>query len=150
MYRDIRGAMVKFPYVASPDMTLTEAALYMKECRIRHLPVIADDQILGLVSERDLKEYQDGDRFQDLCLHEIIKYAAFVVSENEDLKSVLGMMASNKMGSALVVNSENQLTGIFTTTDALLLLQSLLDGDPKFYDHKPGEVILLRELANWN
>ena len=150
MYRDMRGSMIKYPYVASPKMALTEAAIYMKECDIRHLPLVKDDKIVGLVSERDLLRYIDDSRYHLLTLADIVVHEPFVVSENEPLKNVLAMMAKNKMGSALVVNNENQLSGIFTTTDALLLLQSFLEGDRKFFDRNDGQVIYLREVAGWN
>ncbi len=39
---------------ARPDQTIEEAMALMSEKRVRHLPVLADDQIVGVVSIGDL------------------------------------------------------------------------------------------------
>lgn len=41
----------------SPNMTLHEAAEVMAAKWIRHLPVVQDDKVLGMVSQRDLAGY---------------------------------------------------------------------------------------------
>jgi predicted transcriptional regulator len=38
----------------APDAPIEEAASQMTQARVRHLPVIADDQIVGIVSIRDV------------------------------------------------------------------------------------------------
>ena len=149
MYQDMRGVMVKFPYVASPEMSLAQAEIYMKECDIRHLPMIENDQVVGLVSERDLLRYREDTRYRNLTLADVINRPPFVVSDTEPLESVLGIMAKNKYGSALVTNPNSQLIGIFTTTDALILLQNLISGEPKFFK-EPGKVVQLKDVVAWN
>lgn len=149
MFEDMRGVMVRYPYVAGPEMSLAQSEIYMKECDIRHLPVIQNNQIVGLVSERDLLRYREDDRYQTLTLGEIITHPPFVVSENEALKNVLGVMIKNKYGSALIINHEAQLVGIFTTIDALLILQNLISGDPIRYG-KTGEIVKLKDVVAWN
>jgi len=145
----MRGVMVKFPYVASPEMSLAQAEIYMKECDIRHLPMIENDQVVGLVSERDLLRYREDTRYRNLTLADVINRPPFVVSDTEPLESVLGIMAKNKYGSALVTNPNSQLIGIFTTTDALILLQNLISGEPKFFK-EPGKVVQLKDVVAWN
>ncbi len=149
MYLDIRGVMVKFPFVASPTMSLAQAEIYMKECDIRHLPILENDEVVGLVSERDLLRYREDHRYKTLTLADIVNRPPFVVSQNEPLKSVVGIMAKNKYGSALVVNQDDFLVGIFTTTDALILLENLLGRDPKFFN-EPEKVIKLKDVVAWN
>lgn len=149
MFEDMRGVMVRYPYVAGPDMTLAQADIYMKECGIRHLPIIEGNQIVGLVSERDLLRYFESDDFKILCLGEIIQHPPFVVGEDEPLHSVLDVMIKNKWGSALIVNEAYHLVGIFTTIDALIILQNLITGESHFKG-KPGESIPLKDVVNWN
>ena len=149
MYRDIRGAMVKFPYVADPHLTLAKAEIYMKECNIRHLPIIDQDQIVGLVSERDLLRYKGQEDYDWMTLDELIEHKPFVVDQSEPLANVLNIMISSKYGSALVVNKEQQLVGIFTTTDALRLLENYVSGDPQFKPD-PNKVIHLKDVVGWN
>jgi CBS domain-containing protein len=42
------------PDTVSPDVDVEEAARWMLEAGYRHLPVMEDDQLLGIVSIRDL------------------------------------------------------------------------------------------------
>ena len=46
--------MTGWPTVVSPDSDVREAVLAMLEQECRHLPVVEDDQVVGMVSIRDL------------------------------------------------------------------------------------------------
>lgn len=148
MYRDIKGVMVKFPFVAGPDMTLLAAKTYMAECNIRHLPIIQDDRVVGLVTERDLMFYENTSDFASSLIGDIIEHPPVVVEETESLVTVLDIMINNKYGSMLIVNSESSLVGIFTTTDAMILLKRFLTGGsvPKT---KNGNLFQLKDVAGW-
>ena len=42
------------PQTLPPDASLQDAARHMTAGRFRHLPVVKDGQVLGVVSQRDL------------------------------------------------------------------------------------------------
>ncbi len=46
--------MTEWPTVVSPDMDVRQAVLAMLELECRHLPVVEHDQVVGMVSIRDL------------------------------------------------------------------------------------------------
>ena len=46
--------MSEAPDTMSPDVTVAEAVSWLMETGYRHLPVIADDELLGVVTGRDL------------------------------------------------------------------------------------------------
>ena len=50
----VGDVMTKRVVCTSPDQTLEEAMALMTEKRVRHLPVVADGHILGLISIGDL------------------------------------------------------------------------------------------------
>lgn len=50
----VRDVMVKKLVTASPDQTVDECLAIMTERRIRHLPVIEEERLVGLVSIGDL------------------------------------------------------------------------------------------------
>jgi CBS domain-containing protein len=50
----VRDVMAKRVVCTRPDQTLEEAMALMTEKRVRHLPVIADGQVIGLISIGDL------------------------------------------------------------------------------------------------
>jgi CBS domain-containing protein len=47
-------ALIGDLYTIAPDASIEDAANQMTQARVRHLPVIADDQIVGIVSIRDV------------------------------------------------------------------------------------------------
>ena len=50
----IKAVMTPFPYSIAIDAPLSDAAQMMEEHEIRHLPVIEGDELVGVVSDRDL------------------------------------------------------------------------------------------------
>lgn len=50
----VRDIMTEHVVCSAPDQTLEEAMAIMTEKRVRHLPVLDDGQILGMVSIGDL------------------------------------------------------------------------------------------------
>ena len=123
----IGSYMVKSPYVASTDQSMQEAYDYMRECNIRHLPVIDDGELVGLISERDVKEAQATGEGKKLKVEDVMKRDVYVVQKSADLSEVVSVMAENKLGSVVIVDRYKNVVGIFTTTDALKILASLLD-----------------------
>lgn len=131
---DIKDYMAKFPFVTSPEATVTETLKYMKKTSVRHLPVLNSGELVGVVSERDLKSVEST---SGATVKDVMTGPPWVVSETEPLSSVVHWMAKQKVGSALVVNDAGKLLGIFTTTDALLILSRMLGGGD-FHEHYIG------------
>jgi CBS domain-containing protein len=55
-FRDlrVRDVMTSRPVVASPDLRIVEAAEIMGERKIRHLPVVEGENLLGMIGIRDV------------------------------------------------------------------------------------------------
>lgn len=117
--------MVRSPKVADPSMRVSDALTFLRELRIRHLPVVESHRLVGIVSERDLIGASPSKRVGD-----IMKKRVFVASSKTPLSEVAAEMASNKIGSAVIVDMHNHVIGIFTTTDALRILAEIDEGDP--------------------
>lgn len=119
----IESEMVSYPFVVEPSMTIAEAETFMSQQNLRHLPVIDSfNKILGVISERDLK----ASKFPNLAVTSVMIKEVYIVPEEAKLESVVKVMADSKYGSVLIVNSSNELTGLFTSTDALYLLEKIL------------------------
>lgn len=56
--RSVREVMTAEPYTATPDVSVLEALALMTQRRIRHLPVIADGKLVGLISIGDLVKFR--------------------------------------------------------------------------------------------
>ncbi|MEI7704881.1 MAG: CBS domain-containing protein [Deltaproteobacteria bacterium] len=123
----IERFMTPTPHTISARQTLADAHRAMRERGVRHLPVVADGRLVGVVSQRDLyllETLRGVDVGREL-VEEAMSDEPFVVAPDALLVEVAEAMATRKHGSVLVVERET-VVGIFTSTDALRALVTLL------------------------
>ncbi len=117
------------PHTIGAEQTLAEAAEVMRTHGIRHLPVLQGRQLVGVVSDRDLKiveAFPDVKR-DEVPVSEAIAQEAYAVAPDTAIVDVVDHMADHRYGSAVVVDG-NDVVGIFTTIDALRALSDVLHG----------------------
>jgi acetoin utilization protein AcuB len=135
----IRRYMTVNPHAVSSRHTLAEAHQTMRERGVRHLPVVDDGKLQGVVSQRDLyllETLRGVDAAREL-VEEAMSSEPFVVGPDAALDEVAEAMAVHRHGSALVVE-KTALVGIFTTTDALRALVALLRRSRKGAEEEEG------------
>ena len=125
----IKAVMTPFPNSIEVGRTLAEARKMMAAHDIRHLPVMEHGDLVGVITDRDVRlateaaggrESQSGVQIREICLRE-----TYVVDLAEPLDRVLLHMARHHIDSALVVK-DKRLAGIFTMTDACRSFGELL------------------------
>lgn len=125
--RTVQQHMTLSPQVVSSGQTLAQAHQIMREQNIRHLPVVDDGRLVGVVSQRDLyllETLQGVDPGAE-TVEEAMSPEPFAVSPDAPLDEVALTMAKHKYGSAVVVD-QGVVVGLFTTVDALRALAALL------------------------
>lgn len=127
MNPNIEKWMVRTPYVASRDMKPQVALDMMKELEFRHLPVVEDGRLVGIISDRDLREISHLPQASLLVISDIMRKNVYAVRRDAPLKEIVLGMLDRRIGSAIVLNARQEVVGIFTTTDALRVLSDLLD-----------------------
>ncbi|WP_428263558.1 CBS domain-containing protein [Haliangium sp.] len=123
--------MTRLPHTIDHRQPLAQAHELMRTYQIRHLPVLQDGKLLGLVSLRDLhliETLRDVDP-NDVPVEDAMADNPYTVSPDEPLDAVAAVMANNKIGSAVVVD-QGEVQGIFTTVDALRALLHLWKEQP--------------------
>ncbi len=114
--------------------SLYTAEKLFKEYKIRHIPVVKDDKIMGMLSLTDLSRISFVDSYGDdetvdtsiynmLSVGQIMANSPIKVSSNTIIKEVAALLASKEFHALPVVDNE-KLVGIVTTTD---LLNYLID-----------------------
>jgi acetoin utilization protein AcuB len=124
----------------------------MRELAIRHLPIVQEERLVGLVSERDLKAAWGLPEAKKLAVGDVMKRDVFVAHSDMALSEVASEMADGKLGSAIIVDAGGNVTGIFTTTDALRILASLAeDGSIEEYllDYESYDDTLPSASMDW-
>jgi len=123
----VQKYMTTSPHTIGEDQPMSVAHRMLREHHIRHLPVLRDAKVVGLVSDRDLhlvETLKDVDPRQ-VSVGEAMSQDPYVVSPDAALDEVVSTMAEKKYGSAVVVQHQ-KVVGIFTTVDACRAFAELL------------------------
>ena len=121
----IENFMTKSPRTVSGHQKLIFAETMMVDLKIRHLPVTMDEELMGVLSLRDIRLVQSIDKdYQQIPVSEACVEDLILVQKDEDVREVAKTMLKKKIGSVLVMNKE-KLVGIFTVIDALTLISKL-------------------------
>ena len=68
----VREIMAQNVIAAQPDQTVEDCMAVMSECRIRHLPVVVHDDLVGIVSIGDLVKSVISE--QKFAIDELVRY----------------------------------------------------------------------------
>lgn len=118
--------MTTTPQAINSESLISEAMEVMNKNHIRHLPVIKNGNVFGLVSDRDVKSIFAfaGANPKSIKVGDICTDSPYITKPEALLNEVATEMASRKVGSALVVDN-GKLVGIFTATDACQALSDI-------------------------
>jgi CBS-domain-containing membrane protein len=131
----VREIMISSPVTLKPDDTLDLANDIISLGRIRHIPVVENDKLLGIISERDLigaaanrifglKQKSKSALLKSVLIKEIMRNRVVTVGPHTPIKDAAHLMAGKKIGCVPVVES-GALVGLVTTTDVLRYVEKL-------------------------
>jgi acetoin utilization protein AcuB len=118
----IREYMTKSPYTVTIDTPLLKAQEILREHDIRHLPVLDGEKLVGMLSDRNLKEALASPGGEKFLVEDAMMPDVFAVSPDTELSMVVEEMAAEKYGCALIQEKDGKVIGVFTTVDACRLL----------------------------
>ena len=125
----VGDVMTRGPWVVDDDAPLRQARGLMVDHDIHHLPVVRRGTLVGVLSDRDVKRALDPDLGlppeDELFVRDVCVFDAYTVPPVEPLERVLRAMASQRIGSALVVDHGHVL-GILTASDACRIFADFL------------------------
>jgi acetoin utilization protein AcuB len=117
----VAAVMTPFPWVIEVTESLARAREVMVRGHFRHLPVVENGALIGVVTDRDIHIAEeltaDPEARARLRVIDAVMRDGYIVGIHEPVDVVLDEMASRHVGFALVVK-DDRLAGIFTATDA--------------------------------
>ncbi|MBX3700098.1 MAG: CBS domain-containing protein [Dokdonella sp.] len=119
------------PITVREDTGIEELRRLMDQHGIRHLPVLRDGRVVGVVSDRDVRAVVGlsvAEKLQ-VCASDIMADDPLTVSARASLDEVAYAMAQRKVGSAIVTEANGRFLGIFTASDALNALIEIARGE---------------------
>jgi len=129
--------MTPDPATVSPEATIGEAAQVMRDLNVRHLPVVADGVLVGMLSERDLLSVAEGGRAREemsrpleahlaTAVERIMTSDVVAVESDTDLSEVVGLIIEHRIGAVPVLRPGSwELVGIVSYVDVLRAVQGL-------------------------
>jgi len=115
----INALMVSDPITISSHASISDAIELMKVNSIRHLPVVAEDNVLeGFLTLADLKQGLIPSMLGDLNLRDLMITEPIMVCSEDDVEIAAQLIYKHKIGGMPVVD-DGQLVGIITATDIL-------------------------------
>jgi CBS domain-containing protein len=115
----VRDVMTPMPLVVvGPDDDLLRVGQTMAYTRVRHVPVLENGALVGILSERDFIRGLGGGQGQASTVRSAMHAPVTWIGPDEPIVSALSLMVSRKLGCLPVMSSEG-LAGMLTTTDLL-------------------------------
>ncbi len=108
------SGMIIDPVTIEPDRPLREVLKLMEQYRISGVPVVKKDQLVGIVTNRDLRFETNFDQpVSQVMTHENL----VTVSEGIQLEESKRMLHKHRIEKLLVVDKNGRLTGMITIKD---------------------------------
>lgn len=120
--------MTKDPLTVTPVETVGQADDLMNTNRIRQLPVVHGKDLVGIVTDRDVRSFlsgsllesvEDREKALNTEVREIMTTEPITVSPDDDLPEAVELMIDEKIGGIPVVDDAEGLVGIVTYVDIL-------------------------------
>jgi acetoin utilization protein AcuB len=143
----------------SPKASVAEALTLCRERRIRHIPIVEEGRLIGIVSDRDLRDASpalgDAERastLQEKRVGDVMTREVSTTVPEESIENVAQEMYELKIGSLPVVAEEDEekLLGIVTSSDvmrALVTLAGLPEPGYRIEVRAPNRAGILVEVA---
>jgi acetoin utilization protein AcuB len=158
----VQDWMTHNPVTITDETSMMKAIHLMKQNRFRRLPVLHDSQLVGIVTDRDLKEASPS-KATTLDVHELYYLLAelqvkdimtrdpLTVNAGDTVEHAAQLMLENTISGLPVVGSEGDLVGILTQSDvfrAFMHITGVQQGGVQFalrLEDKPG---LIKEVVD--
>ncbi len=158
----VREWMASDVLTVDENTSMMKALHLMKESNIRRLPVMARGSLVGIISDRDLKEASPS-KATTLDVHELYYLLAEIkvkeimtknpvtIGADETVERAAVIMLEHKVSGLPVLNKKNELVGVITQSDvfrAFVNITGIYKGGVQFafsLDDKPGSI---KEVAD--
>ena len=109
------SGVINDPVTASPSMTIGEINKITKKYNISGVPIVDNNKLVGIVTNRDLRFVDD----LDLEVSKIMtpKSRLVTVRENFTKEEVISALRKNRIEKILIVNKAHELKGMVTFKD---------------------------------
>jgi acetoin utilization protein AcuB len=124
----VANRMTSNPITIAPSTTLADALLIMRENKFRRLPVVEQGKLVGIVTDRDLREVSPSSAtslsifelnylLAKMQIKDIMKKKVITIGVDAVIEEAALLMYNHKIGGLIVVEDSGAVAGIITETD---------------------------------
>jgi acetoin utilization protein AcuB len=120
--------MSKDTVTITPDKRVGQALKLMQRHNIRHLPVVKDQQMVGWITSRDLREVLLASMLEKITVEDVMVRTPIMVTPDTSVEEAAHLVHEHKIGGMPVLEGP-KLVGVVTMHDiisAFLTMLSLL------------------------
>ncbi len=119
----IRDIMTRDIEAISAEATIKDAAQKMKVFDIGILPVVDDDQLVGMVTDRDIvvRVVAEGHDPNSARIRDAMTPNVIYCFEDQEVQDAVRIMEDNQVRRLMVLNRNKQPVGILSTGDISVL-----------------------------
>jgi acetoin utilization protein AcuB len=128
----VRDWMSPDPVAVEPTTSVREARHLLRYYGVRHLPVVQRERVVGIISDRDVRiddasltllaEASHLDEVTGLGrpVELVMTAPPHTIGPDEPIEAAARTMLSRRISALPVVDEDQRLVGMITTTDCLL------------------------------
>jgi acetoin utilization protein AcuB len=132
----VKNWMSKEVITVDADDTMQNAIYILQEQNIKMLPVMDDANLVGIITDRDLKKASPSDA-TTLDMHELLfliskikvrdlmKEPVFTAKPDDTVEEAAALLLEKKISGLPVIDENDRLVGIITRSDIFRVLLSL-------------------------
>jgi acetoin utilization protein AcuB len=132
----VKGWMTSDVMTIDEDTSMMKASEIMRENNIRRLPVMHKGKLVGIVTDRDIKEASPSKAttldvhelyylLSELKIKDIMSTHVFTISPEETVEKAAVKMLEHHISGLPVVNDKGKVVGVITQGDIFKVLVSL-------------------------
>ena len=133
----VRDLMTADPIVSKADVTVEHILALMQKASIRHIPIVDEKGLFGVISDRDLMflhglpgvidsiDEQDVRQVLEAPVSLVMKSRFLVdrdvvtVGEDAPVREAVNILVASKVGALPVVDDDDQVVGVLSPIDIL-------------------------------
>lgn len=127
----VRQVMTPDATWVSTDTTLTEAARLMQELNVGALPVVEDEELAGLITDRDIvvRAIAQGRNPSNTNVHEAMSSGLLYIYEDQEADEAAKLMELHSIRRLPVLNRDRKLAGMISLGDLAVETEPDVSGE---------------------
>lgn len=134
---DVSEIMTTTVVTATPDETVQSALMKLEDLSIRHLPVVDGSTLVGMISDRDLRDHrmplmeeldnpERAEALLEMTVSSVMKGDVISLDDGESVQQAIDLMLEYGVGAVPVVDRHSEeLVGIVSYVDILRALRPI-------------------------